>query len=242
MSDAQSIKGLIGGIACILGAVFVLWGVGWESTKYLLMIAGSLAAVGVAATGVRWLRNRNVLRRLDSWVVGVPSGSSHLETSELLGKIEHADLKNVTEVFPLLDALCDDYLVQGEENRNRLRDFFAEQHSRQLILLEYAHLSARKLKIRRREKDLEASERGTILRRGLAAVSTNNLQTDWRECQQALNALFKSAVAASLDPAAYFDEIRDLSSEVSPHPQISDHPSMRRFLREVLEQFQKEST
>ena len=76
------------------------------------------------------------------------------------------------------------------------------------------------------------------MRRGLAAVSIDNLQTDWRECQESLNTLFDSALATKLEPAEYFEEIRDLSSDVSPHPQITDHPSMRRFLREVLEQFQ----
>lgn len=244
MSDAQKIEGVggrISGLMLAVLSVLLLWGggVGWDEIRIILIIVGSLFAVWVVVTGLLWIWNRNTLAKLSAWLEGAPSGLSALGTSELLGRIEHANLKNRAVVFPLLDEVCERYIALEEEARTPIRDFFAEEYPRLRVLLKYAHLSARKLKIKASHPGCDESSRAIILRRGLAAVSINNLQTDWRECQEALEALFKAALATELAPAAYFEEISNLSSDVSPHPQITDHPSMRGFLSELLEQFQR---
>ena len=239
MSEAQNVKGVRRGVAGLMIAALFLWFVGWESAKYILIIVASLLAIGAAVTGLVWISNRKILGELSSWLESASSGLSDLGTSELLSRIEAAKFEDRAVAFPLLDEICDRYITLDEETRSPIRDFFAEQRRRHGILLEYADLSARKLETKAPHLGLDQSAKAVILRRGLAAVSINNLQTDWRECHGALHVLFESALATELDPADYFEEIRSLSSDVSPHPQISDHPSMRRFLGDLLEQFQR---
>ncbi len=129
---------------------------------------------------------------------------------------------------PILDRLCARYPKENNEGREHIRKV-AAKHNFSPILLDYIHLSAKKLK---RNPDAEA-----VARRALAAASIEDLVRDWRECHVALDKLYTKAATMGVDPDPLFEEAILLSAPLSPP---KGPPSMQAFLRSLRRQLHKE--
>lgn len=126
--------------------------------------------------------------------------------SESLG-VPPSDAEVWQRFGPLLNQTAVTFLNASSSDRVAIRAFFAERD----VLGNFCHEFARQA-----ASDLRATGAPEDLRRGLAAVSIENIASDYRDTLIALADLHVSAVDGGLDPRPHFLAVAALSGTRKP--------------------------
>lgn len=121
-----------------------------------------------------------------------------------------------------LDLACELYLRGDEHLRHEIRCSFEGWTAVRGLVLDRAWSFADKFADTCDER---------WLRFGLAAVSIDDIGTDFRDSYVALGVLYISAVRCGMDPGPYFEEAAEISSGISNIEQTSMRDFLLRFER-----------
>ena len=120
-----------------------------------------------------------------------------------------ADFDPRSELHPLFEQLCTEYVASDDVGRARIRAFAAKQQKLGGLLWRYANSLTQR--IADAEDGPLAAE--ALVARALAAVSIENCASDVRDTLMTLADLFAAAENADVDPAPLFAAASDWSTD-----------------------------
>jgi hypothetical protein len=110
-------------------------------------------------------------------------------------------------IYKLLDELCPAYLEASPEQRSLVRTAVSDKNGILSALIGYTYKAARQIR---------SPEDKGWLRKGLAAISIEDCNKDYRDVLLVLAELYLAAEEAGIKPRSHFTAVSKLSSSEKP--------------------------